>query len=48
MDEDRFLTFAISASGRLLVVSYTGRGEEIRIISASVATRPERKLYESG
>jgi len=46
--EDRFVIFAVSSIGRLLVVSYTERGDEIRIISARTATRAERKLYEEG
>ncbi len=44
--EARFITFGISSSGRLLVVAHTNRGEVIRIISARVATRGERKIYE--
>ena len=35
-------------SGRILVVAYTERGERIRLISARVVTRVERKLYEEG
>ena len=35
-------------SGRILLVAYTERGERIRLISASVVTRVERKLYEEG
>ncbi|MCP4168129.1 MAG: BrnT family toxin [Chloroflexi bacterium] len=48
LDEDRFITFAISSTERLLVVSHTDRQERIRIISARPATRSERKLYEQG
>ncbi|MGH8682219.1 MAG: BrnT family toxin [Burkholderiales bacterium] len=44
--EARFITFGISSSGRLLVVAHTNRGEVIRIISARVATRGEREIYE--
>ena len=47
-DEDRYLTFGYSAEGRLLVVSHTDRGNCNRIISARVATRRERKIYEEG
>jgi uncharacterized DUF497 family protein len=47
-DEDRFLTFGHSTSGRLLVVSHTDRGDTIRIISAREVTRRERKIYEEG
>ncbi len=46
--ESRFITFGISANGRLLSVSHTDRGNRIRIISARVATRSERKIYEEG
>jgi len=44
--EFRFITFGISASDRLLAVSHTERGNRIRIISARLATRAERKIYE--
>lgn len=47
-DEDRYLTMGQSADGRLLVVSHTDRGENIRIISARVASRVERRDYEDG
>lgn len=46
--ESRFITLGISARGRLLVVSHTERGNRIRIISARLATRTERKIYEEG
>jgi hypothetical protein len=45
-DEDRFLTFGVSTRGRLLVVAHTERRGVIRIISARLATRSERKIYE--
>ena len=44
--ERRFLTFGVSQSGVLLVLSHTYRSELIRIISARRATRAERKIYE--
>jgi uncharacterized DUF497 family protein len=47
-DEDRVLSMGTSVVGRLLVVSHTDRGEMVRIISARVATRRERKDYEDG
>lgn len=37
-----------SVEGRLLVISHTDRGENIRIISAREATRGERRDYEDG
>jgi uncharacterized DUF497 family protein len=46
-DEERFVTLGTDAFGRLLVISYTWRGEHtIRMISARKATRPERTQYE--
>jgi uncharacterized DUF497 family protein len=47
-DEERFVTFGISTSGRLLVIAHTERGDTIRIISARPATVGERKIYEEG
>ena len=46
LEEQRFITFGVSARQRLLVVAYTEEGETIRIISARVATRSEREIYE--
>ena len=45
-DEERFATIGMNALGQILVVVYTWRGDNIRIISARKATRPERKQYE--
>ena len=45
--EQRFVTLGIGASGRLLVVVYTWRGENIRIISARPAEAHERLEYEA-
>jgi len=45
--EKRFLDLGISHQGRLLVVSYTERGDRIRIISARLASSGERKTYEA-
>jgi hypothetical protein len=47
-EEDRFVTMGLSADGRLLIVSHTDRGEKLRIISARVASRAERRDYEDG
>lgn len=47
-DEERFITIGIDAFGRVLVVVYTWRGNEIRLISARKATRPEQTQYEEG
>lgn len=46
--EERFITVGMSHQSRLLVVAHSDRGDTIRIISARVATRPERKSYEEG
>ncbi|MEA5495611.1 BrnT family toxin [Limnoraphis robusta Tam1] len=45
-EEERFITVGIDAFGRVLVVVYTLRGNEIRLISARKATRKERQQYE--
>jgi hypothetical protein len=44
--EDRFVSVGRSKSGRLLVVGYTERGSNIRIIFARRATGPEMLDYE--
>lgn len=46
--EERFVTFGVSTSGRLLVVGHTEYGDIIRIITARPAISGERKLYEEG
>ena len=45
--EQRFITLGMGALERLLVVVYTWRGENIRIISARPAEPQERKEYEA-
>jgi len=45
-DEERWVTMGIDAEGRVLVVVYTWRGENLRLISARNATRRERRVYE--
>lgn len=47
-DERRFVTLGLDALGRLLVVVFTWRGDEIRLISARRATASERKQYGRG
>ena len=44
--EDRFVAIGASHRGKLLVVVHTERGDNIRIISARVASRRERRTYE--
>jgi uncharacterized protein len=46
INEARYLIFGLSKQGRHLVVSYTQRGERIRVISARQMTSRERKAYE--
>lgn len=45
-DEERYLIVGESSRGRLLIVSYTERGNSIRLISAREVTRTEREAYE--
>ena len=45
-EEDRFITIGMSDRGRLLIVSHTHRDDRVRLISARVANRRERKTYE--
>lgn len=47
-DEDRFITMGLSVDGRLLIVSHTDREDRVRLISARVASKLERKDYEDG
>jgi uncharacterized protein len=46
-EEERFITIGRDAFGRFLVVVYTWRGPNIRLISARKATRRETKGYEN-
>jgi uncharacterized DUF497 family protein len=48
LEERRFVTFGMSSSGRLLVVTHMEQDDAIRIITARLATRTERNLYEEG
>ncbi len=45
--EQRFTSIGVDATGRLLVVIFSYRGEGIRLISARAATAKEREYYES-
>jgi uncharacterized protein len=47
-DEDRYLIVGESNQRRLLIASYTERGNLIRLISAREVTRTEREVYEEG
>jgi uncharacterized DUF497 family protein len=46
IDEERWVTIAMDALGRVLVVVYAWRGAKIRIISARRATARESWLYQ--
>lgn len=46
-DEERFILLGQTFAGRVVVVIHTYRGERIRVISARIATRNERRSYES-
>ena len=47
-EEKRFVTIGMDALARVLVVVYTWRGPNIRIISARKAGAEERRQYEEG
>jgi len=44
--EQRFISIGLGSAGELLVVVWTKRDDECRVISARRATRKERKQYE--
>ena len=46
--EHRYIIIGESRQGRLLVVSYTERGDVTRLISAREVTRSEQEAYEEG
>jgi uncharacterized protein len=46
--EQRFVTIGTDALGRVLVLVYTHRDDDIRLISARSATGKERSQYEEG
>jgi uncharacterized DUF497 family protein len=46
VDEERWIAVGMSSTNKILVVSYTLRDDEIRLISARRATRHEVKDYE--
>lgn len=45
-DEARYVTMGMSSRGRVLVVGHAERNDKIRIITARLTTRKERKDYE--
>ena len=44
--EQRFLAIGLDVLGRLIVVAFTYRGDDLRLISARKATRREISTYE--
>ncbi len=47
MLEQRFITVGLDARLRVVIVCWTQRGNNIRLISARLATASERKAYEN-
>jgi hypothetical protein len=45
VEEERYIDIGCSSDGRLLMVVYTERGNDIRIISCRRATTAEKKVY---
>ena len=48
VSEARLVTIGLSSEARIVVVCHTDRGSVIRIFSARLATRKEKKIYEEG
>jgi uncharacterized protein len=48
VQEEREWAISEAENGSIIVVTFTMRGEQIRIINARNATRIERKRYEEG
>ena len=48
LDERREVTLGYTMKEEMVFVSHCERGERIRIISARLATRTERRQYEEG
>lgn len=46
--ENRYVSLGLDLLGRLIVVNWTWREDDIRLISARKATRTERNLYQEG
>jgi uncharacterized DUF497 family protein len=45
-EEERFLIIGLSNKHRILVISHTYRNDKVRIISARIVTKREKKFYE--
>ena len=48
VEEERFVTMGVDRMGSVVVVVYTWRGENVRIVSARKAVRSEREAYAKG
>ena len=48
VNEDRYVELGESCKRRILVVVFTDRESKIRLVSARMANRRERKDYEEG
>ncbi|MDX2313765.1 MAG: BrnT family toxin [Gammaproteobacteria bacterium] len=46
--EQRFISIGLDAGGRVVVVVYTHRRDQIRLISARLASPSESRAYEKG
>lgn len=44
--EARYVTIGVTERGNLVVVAHVERGKKVRIVSARLATRRERRFYE--
>jgi uncharacterized protein len=44
--EQRFLSIGLDILGRIIVVAYTYRVDDVRLISARKATKKEVRIYE--
>ena len=47
-DEHRYIMIGLSNQGSLLIASYAGCNDMIRMITARQVTRSEREAYEEG
>jgi len=45
-EEHRMLTFGVTRTGKMVVVSHTERNGSMRIISARIMEKHERNIYE--
>lgn len=45
-DEDRYIDLGVAKNGNILVIVYTEREDNIRIVSPRKANKEERRFYE--